>query len=54
MLGKTIITTGFVVLHPHSHAFKRRFGVVVRNDFVRGCRFDGEKEVSTRKWSWQF
>ncbi len=43
--GKTVVTTGFVLLHPHSHAFKKRFGAVIRNDFIEDCRFDGEKEV---------
>jgi hypothetical protein len=49
--GKTILTTGFVVLHPHTSAFKRREGVVIRNDYLKDCKFDGNREVAlSLKW----
>jgi hypothetical protein len=43
--GKVILTSGFVVLHPHSNPFKRRCGVIIRNDHVRQCQYDGSREV---------
>jgi hypothetical protein len=43
--GKVVLTKGFVILHPHVSAFRRRVGIVVRNDFLRDCQFGGSREV---------